>query len=373
MTYTVLCRVKRYFELTLPDGVRTVIKAPDASHSVGKPIRSIGASPGGALISVGGDNGMLQLVDGSDGSIRRELTGHVGDLTTTRFFPSGQVILSGATDLQVKIWGLDGSNPVTLKGHTRGISDTAIIDRGRNVITCGKDGTAKLWLCASGENIATLSPEGGPVLCMALGDDEAGVIQKEPDDPREFGTRGKMVFLGCQNGSVVAYDLGTKSKTLTIPLTPSTPITAIHACTARGLLVVGTQSGLVELYDYATTTDTSTHLPLASFKRNDAAITGVRILPLGVGGGVGGGGKEHGGHEGTGVEVFVVNAEGSCFRARIDTSDSTAGALPVPHVVVEYVGADVDPLVGVVEVRSGGGGGVEVVTGGREGVVRVYR
>lgn len=91
---------------------------------------------------VGGDNGALKLVDGSDGSIRvclrranlhflfigltieqfqRELTGHVGDLTTTRFFPSGQVILSGGTDMQSKIWGLDGSNPVTLKGHTRGL------------------------------------------------------------------------------------------------------------------------------------------------------------------------------------------------------------------------------------------------------------
>jgi hypothetical protein len=32
------------------------------------------------------------------------------------------VLLSGATDFQVKIWSiLDGSNPVTLKGHTAGM------------------------------------------------------------------------------------------------------------------------------------------------------------------------------------------------------------------------------------------------------------
>ena len=57
---------------------------------------------------------------------QRDLTGHVGDLTTSQFFPSGQVILSGATDMQIKIWGLDGSNAVTLKGHKRGEHNAAL-------------------------------------------------------------------------------------------------------------------------------------------------------------------------------------------------------------------------------------------------------
>lgn len=70
---------------------------------------------------------------------QRDLRGHIGEITTLQFFPSGQgmqykkerrymmislidcrtVLLSGATDFQLKIWSiLDGSNPVTLKGHT---------------------------------------------------------------------------------------------------------------------------------------------------------------------------------------------------------------------------------------------------------------
>lgn len=53
--------------------------------------------------------------------MQRVLEGHVGDVYTCRFFPSGIVILSGGADLQLKIWSaLDGSCPRTLTGHTRG-------------------------------------------------------------------------------------------------------------------------------------------------------------------------------------------------------------------------------------------------------------
>ena len=52
-----------------------------------------------------------------------------------RFFPSGQVVLSGSMDMQVKIWSaLDGQCPMTLRGHTQRITDLAIVSRGRNVL-----------------------------------------------------------------------------------------------------------------------------------------------------------------------------------------------------------------------------------------------
>ena len=47
--------------------------------------------------------------------------GHISDVNTCRFFPSGKVVLSGGADLRLKIWSAeDGSCPVTLKGHTGG-------------------------------------------------------------------------------------------------------------------------------------------------------------------------------------------------------------------------------------------------------------
>lgn len=53
--------------------------------------------------------------------VQHDLQGHISDVNTCRFFPSGKVVLSGGADLRLKIWSAeDGSCPVTLKGHTGG-------------------------------------------------------------------------------------------------------------------------------------------------------------------------------------------------------------------------------------------------------------
>ena len=54
-------------------------------------------------------------------SLQRTLEGHVSEVTTCKFFPSGVVALTGGSDFQLKIWSVEtGSCPRTLTGHTRG-------------------------------------------------------------------------------------------------------------------------------------------------------------------------------------------------------------------------------------------------------------
>ena len=53
--------------------------------------------------------------------VQRILEGHVGDVDMCRFFPSGIVVLSGGSDLRLKIWSAQtGGCARTLMGHTRG-------------------------------------------------------------------------------------------------------------------------------------------------------------------------------------------------------------------------------------------------------------
>ena len=53
--------------------------------------------------------------------LQRELEGHYGDVYTCRFFPSGIVVLSGGSDMQLKIWSAEtGQCATTLLGHTAG-------------------------------------------------------------------------------------------------------------------------------------------------------------------------------------------------------------------------------------------------------------
>lgn len=54
-------------------------------------------------------------------SLQRDLSGHHGDVTTCRFFPSGLVVLSGSTDMQLKVWSAEtGQCAATMIGHKGG-------------------------------------------------------------------------------------------------------------------------------------------------------------------------------------------------------------------------------------------------------------
>lgn len=70
---------------------------------------------------------------------QRTLEGHLGDVYICRFFPSGIVVLSSGTDMQIKIWSAEnGSCPVTMKGHKAAVTDLAVVEIGRNIISVSK-------------------------------------------------------------------------------------------------------------------------------------------------------------------------------------------------------------------------------------------
>ena len=55
-------------------------------------------------------------------NFQRNLEGHVGDVYTCGFFPSGIVILSAGADMMVKIWSAEtGACATTITGHKAGI------------------------------------------------------------------------------------------------------------------------------------------------------------------------------------------------------------------------------------------------------------
>lgn len=53
--------------------------------------------------------------------LQRELKGHVGNVYSCKFFPSGIVVLSAGADMQMKIWSAEtGKEAACLIGHTAG-------------------------------------------------------------------------------------------------------------------------------------------------------------------------------------------------------------------------------------------------------------
>ncbi|KAI0243988.1 hypothetical protein L0F63_004348 [Massospora cicadina] len=129
---------------------------------------ALSVSPRGELLCVGGCDGWLAVIDPVTGRVLRQLKGHLGDVACVKFFPSGQVILSGGADFGAKVFGVAGECPVTLAGgHTRPLTGLAMVGRGRYSLTSSLDGRVNIWKVAEAARLHTIQVN-EPVVHMAV-------------------------------------------------------------------------------------------------------------------------------------------------------------------------------------------------------------
>ncbi|KAJ3249097.1 Proteasomal ATPase-associated factor 1 [Chytriomyces hyalinus] len=324
------------------------------SANTRNPIGALALSPSATLLVVGGNDGFLRVLSTADlEPTSTTFVGHLGDITTARFFPSSSVLLTSASDLTIKVWdAVSGACPVTMGpkdgGHTRPVTATGIIDRGRNIITSAKDGKILLWEVKSGSIIRAIHDDAARMVeCMSIGTRSRGAAGNNNSQPkkdeREVSTDDKVCFAGLETGELVGYDLGMQSSILKImpSLRSSRPnVTACAYDSSNGRVSVGTIDGFMHVYDLRNTSS-----PLASVRRNDASILNMEFV-------------ESDNNENAFGFVFS-NEEGSCAQVQFDHEN-------VASVVKEYVGTDVEPLYGMSLVDG------VLATGGREGTVRLY-
>ncbi|XP_060080166.1 proteasomal ATPase-associated factor 1-like [Ylistrum balloti] len=299
-------------------------------HTPGKTISCVDTTPGG--LGVSADSlGRLRIWQTSNGEIRRELEGHLGDVYTCRFFPSGLVVLSGGSDMQLKIWSAEtGKCGATLIGHRAGVQDTAIVDRGRNIVSCGRDGTARLWDVGQQACLDVFSDCGGEVNCCSIGvpSDVCGDLGQPaaPPSDREVLTEGKLLLLGCENKTLQGYGLQSRKKVFELPTHD-----AVNCCCHLSDVsaVYGTQDGHVTVVDYR-----NVKVPLKEWKDTRGPI--LSLCPLSQG-------------------FFFSAGDGSCCY--VNSQGETT---------VELTGADCDPLYRV------SSDGSHIYTCCRDGLIRKY-
>ncbi|ORX72732.1 WD40 repeat-like protein [Linderina pennispora] len=262
----------------------------------------------------------MSVYETESGTKRAELDGHLGDVTCCQFFPSGQVVLSGATDMRLKIWSAsDGTNPVTLVGHRATVTDTEIVGVGKNVLSCSKDGTVRLWHCGSSSLIHTFELSKLPVNRIRLVSYPERDESKMPEN--EFETAGKVVAAACEDGRAVLLDLGTKKTISEFGATNGTPVRAVAYDIVQQLVYVGLSDGVVQVWS-----DSDTSKPMFEFKRNSSAITDVALVR-----------KE----SGSLPLVCVSTEDGQLYLvAPVLSSGNVVGV----EVVEELAGFDVDPI-----------------------------
>ncbi|XP_059152366.1 proteasomal ATPase-associated factor 1-like [Physella acuta] len=297
-------------------------------HSARKQVSCVDTSSGGLGVSCDSE-GKLKIWQTSDGEIRRDLQGHVGDVYTCKFFPSGIVLLSAGADTMVKVWSAEnGSCAATITGHKAAILDTQIVERGRNVITTSRDGTAKLWDVGQQACLDTFTDIGGDVNCCSLDIPENSINlgERVSQSDREVGTEGKMLLLGCENGTIQGFGLASRNQIFTLQCD-----SAVNTCAfvSEMYAACGTQEGLVHILDLRNTSS-----PLLSWKESRGPI--LSLLS----------------HKGG---CFVSTGDGSCFHFNERWETTT-----------ELTGSDCDPIYRV------SCDGNFIYTSCRDGCIRKY-
>lgn len=175
-------------------------------------------------ITVGTQKGSLDLYP-FDSSIKKALGTHYSDVSSITYFPSAKVLLSGSTDMTIRLWDCDsGYNTRTFIGHKGEVTALETIGQfGRNFVSGSKDGSVKLWECNSGTCIHsfTIGAEVNSILVVT--DDSSQSVSQSGE--LEFELAGKWLVVGDNKGSISIWDLCSKTLMSRMQVTESPAVT----------------------------------------------------------------------------------------------------------------------------------------------------
>ena len=187
--------------------------------------------------------------------------GHVGDVDIATFFPSGQVLLSAALDLTLRVWAIATQQcALTLTGHSQRITAVELIDRGRQFVSSSRDGTVRLWDCSAARSVAVYGSQTGTNRTVEGAVNDV-LLLREGSHPLALSSKGGsgaglqdayegwMVLAACEDGYVRGYDMrvpSSSSAVLSIRL--PAPVLSLTQ-PAPHTLLASAANGLLSLVD----------------------------------------------------------------------------------------------------------------------------
>ncbi|DAZ98677.1 TPA: hypothetical protein N0F65_008803 [Lagenidium giganteum] len=255
--------------------LRSVFQAPNKELTCGDGLFALDVSPDEHYVVAGGRHGGCTVWNIGQATKHVQLSGHMMDVTSARFFPSSKVVLTGSLDFKLRIWSVDnGRCAAVLEGHLGGIEDTVIVGRGRNVLSCGSDGLIQLWSCGSQQGIAKWATDDrSAVHCMSLLTDGSLCAPKTlSPDAEEFETDDKVLFAGLDNGEVLGVDIRARESVANIDVGGAVLSCATAVVHGVPMLVTGTEKGIVSSWDLR-----HTQAPLSVVSRSTAEVRHVML------------------------------------------------------------------------------------------------
>jgi WD40 repeat protein len=123
---------------------------------------SVGMAPDEQLMAVGYRNGILGLIQASDGHVLAMIPAHSRWITGSTFAPDGKYLATSSEDGLVKLWDpVTRVELATLKGHLLGVHSVVASPDGRRLATGSNAKEAvKIWDLATRQELLNLQGEG---------------------------------------------------------------------------------------------------------------------------------------------------------------------------------------------------------------------
>jgi proteasomal ATPase-associated factor 1 len=213
----------------------TLFRAPQRVIDFSRQLLSADLASSGLLVAAGGVDGSLTIANASTGDEMLSLEGHLGDVNVAKFFPSSRVLLSGGSDMVLRVWSVeenDGRCAAILRGHTGGVLGVGMLDRGRNVVSCSRDGSVRLWDCSTSQTVSHWALSASSALnaiCIVNNGTrssplttEEGAVGGDAD-----ADASAIVFAAGEDGALTGLDLRSPSPALTLQSAGATAINCV--------------------------------------------------------------------------------------------------------------------------------------------------
>jgi WD40 repeat protein len=241
-------------------GLNDEVHGPD-----GQGIFSVAFSPDGDTLAIGDGNGTISTWDVTSMRVTGAITDpESGSIYSLAFSPDGQTIAAGDGNGTTYLWNVGTGRLSAQVAVSGAVSSAAFSPSGRMLAVGDSNGTAYVWSVAAlyRRKVPPASPLN--LLTSPVCDSVYSVA---------FSASGRTLAVGCDQGSVLLWNLATRTVTAALTIRGAGGMSAVAFSTDGRMVAAVDEGGHPHLWDVATRHLTPMHAGVAAKGADSVAFS----------------------------------------------------------------------------------------------------